>query len=362
MYDRVIKGSHEYSTNEAYVKPCCRFSLSSTQQTNPKSKISLRRNIGLTLSATPFQLAALVVGLPAMLTYTEKVRDHFTNPRNVGDMPDATVIGEVGSMAAGQALKLYLKLDEREHITAATFKVFGSPGAIASSSALTEMIRGKHIDEAARVTADEISKYLGGLPPEKMHACILSMEALEAAYARYRGIDLDAEDGEFRVCRCYGITEQKVERAIRDHNLTTLEQITQYTRAGAGCNSCHEDVKQILARVRDDMAPPKAAAQPAAPRAATGNMSNLQKMQMIQEVLDREIRPGLAMDGGDMELVDVQGNKVFVELHGHCNSCSASSSTMKFFVQDRLREMVDPAIEVIDTTEHSAELHAPPMR
>jgi NifU-like protein len=299
-----------------------------------------------------------------MLTYTETVRDHFTNPRNVGDMTDATVIGEVGSMAAGQALKLYLKLDENERVVAASFKVFGSPGAIASSSALTEMIKGKHIDEAARVTADEIRKYLGGLPPEKMHACILSMEALEAAYARYRGIDLDAEDAEFKVCRCYGISEQKIERAIRDHDLTQLAQITQYTRAGAGCNSCHDDVKQILARVRDDMAPPPAPAKAAAaaPRAQTGNLSNLQKMQMIQEVLDREVRPGLAMDGGDMELVDVQGNKVFVELHGHCNSCSASSSTMKFFVQDRLREMVDPAIEVIDTTEHAAELHAPPMR
>ena len=296
-----------------------------------------------------------------MLTYTDKVRDHFINPRNVGEMPDATVIGEVGSMAAGQALKLYLKLDENERIIAASFKVFGSPGAIASSSALTEMILGKHIDEAARVSAEEISQYLGGLPPEKMHACILSMEALEAAYARFRGIDLD-EDGEFRVCRCYGITDQKIERAIRDHNLTGLAQITQYTRAGAGCNSCHEDLKQTLARVRDDMAPPPAARVSAAPPAATGSMSNLQKMQLIQEVLDREVRPGLAMDGGDMELLDVQGSKVFVQLHGHCNSCSASTSTMKFFVQDRLREMVDPAIEVIDTTEHSAELHAPPMR
>jgi len=223
------------------------------------------------------------------------------------------------------------------------------------------MILGKHIDEAARVSAEEISQYLGGLPPEKMHACILSMEALEAAYARFRGIDLD-EDGEFRVCRCYGITDQKIERAIRDHNLTGLAQITQYTRAGAGCNSCHEDLKQTLARVRDDMAPPPAARVSAAPPAATGSMSNLQKMQLIQEVLDREVRPGLAMDGGDMELLDVQGSKVFVQLHGHCNSCSASTSTMKFFVQDRLREMVDPAIEVIDTTEHSAELHAPPMR
>jgi NifU-like protein len=68
------------------------------------------------------------------------------------------------------------------------------------------------------------------------------------------------------------------------------------------------------------------------------------------------------MDGGDMELIDIQGNKVLVQLHGHCNSCMASTTTMKFFVQDRLREMVDPTLDVIDVTEHGAELHAPPMR
>ncbi len=302
-----------------------------------------------------------------MLTYTDKVRDHFINPRNVGEMPDATVVGEVGSLASGQALKLYLKLDEGEKIVAASFKVFGSPGAIASSSALTEMLVGKHIDEAARITAEEISTWLGGLPPEKMHACVLSMEALEAAYARFRGIELDAEiteDHELNICRCYGVPEHKIERAIRDHNLTDVAQITHFTLAGGGCTSCHVDLKQILGRVRAEMAPPPpptpTATKPSRPVTATG--SNLQKMQLIQEVLDREVRPGLAMDGGDMELVDVQGTKVYVQLHGHCNSCSSSSATMKFFVQDRLREMVDPAIEVIDTTEHAAELHAPPMR
>src|SRR5688572_24999413 len=119
-----------------------------------------------------------------MLTYSSKIKEHFINPRNVGVIADATVVGEVGSMASGQALKLYLKLDATEVIREATFQVFGSPSAIAASSALTEMLKGKHIDEAARVTAEDISQFLGGLPPEKMHTCVMSMEALEAAYAR----------------------------------------------------------------------------------------------------------------------------------------------------------------------------------
>lgn len=297
-----------------------------------------------------------------MLTYSAKIKDHFINPRNVGVLPDATVVGEVGSMATGQALKLYLQLDSGEVIQAASFQVFGSPGAIAASSALTEMLKGKHIDEAARITADDISKYLGGLPPEKMHTCIMSMEALEAAYARYRGIEQQvAEDeAELNICRCFCVPESKIERAIRDHNLSTVEEITHFTKAGGGCTSCHVDLKQILGRVRAELPEnqPKKKAKPL----PSANLGNLEKMKAIQEVLDREVRPGLAMDGGDMELVDVQGNKVYVQLHGHCNSCSSSTTTMKFFVEDRLREMVDPEIVVIDTTEHSNELHAPPMR
>jgi NifU-like protein len=299
-----------------------------------------------------------------MLAYSSKVKEHFINPRNVGVLTDATVVGEVGSMSSGQALKLYVKLNIEEVIEAASFQVFGSPGAIAASSALTEMLKGKHIDEAARISAEDISAYLGGLPPEKMHTCVMSMEALEAAYAKYRGIELEVaadEDVEMNICRCFSVPESKIERAIRDNNLTTIEEITHFTKAGGGCTSCHVDLKQILGRVRASL-PQKVEDRPSTPLPKTGDMTNLEKMRRIQEVLDREVRPGLAMDGGDMELVDVQGSKVYVQLHGHCNSCASSSSTMKFFVEDKLRELVDPDIQVIDTTEHSDELHAPPMR
>jgi NifU-like protein len=298
-----------------------------------------------------------------MLTYSSKIKEHFINPRNVGVIADATVIGEVGSMASGQALKLYLKLDAGEVIREATFQVFGSPSAIAASSALTEMLKGKHIDEAARVTAEDISQFLGGLPPEKMHTCVMSMEALEAAYARYRGLELEIasdEEEELNICRCFSVPESKIERAIRDNNLTSIHEITHFTKAGGGCSSCHVDLQQILGRVRAEL--PENQPKKETHHAPRGDLTSLEKMKAIQEVLDREVRPGLAMDGGDMELVDVQGNKVYVQLHGHCNSCSSSTTTMKFFVEDRLREMVDPEIVVIDTTEHADELHAPPMR
>jgi len=299
-----------------------------------------------------------------MLSYSSKLRDHFINPRNVGEMANPTVLGEVGSLSSGEAMKLFLLIDGDENIQDARFQVFGSPGSIAAGSALTEMLKGKQIDEAARITAEDISEYLGGLPPEKMHTCVLTMEALEVAYARFRGIDLDTDvddDEDFNICRCYSVPEHKIERAIRDNSLTTIEEITHYTKAGGGCTSCHVDLKGILERVRATL-PQAQADQPEKPKTTAGVFSNLELANKIQEVLDREIRPGLAMDGGDMELVDVKDNKVYVQLHGHCNSCASSTTTMKFFVEDRLREMVDPNLEVIDTTDHSDQLHAPPMR
>jgi NifU-like protein len=304
-----------------------------------------------------------------MVTLPTKLKEHFLNPRNAGEMDAPTVIGESGSMAAGQAMRLYLRVNGDDAIEDARFQVFGSPGAIAAGSALTEMIRGMPMDEAARVTAEQISGYLGGVPENRMHACVTAMEALESAYARFRGIDLDTDidDGtEFLVCRCHHVPEHKIERAIRDNHLTSVEEITHYTRAGEGCTTCHPDLANILKRVlaERDVAVserPRAAATVTAGSVGADGAS-LQMMQRIQEVLDREVRPGLAMDGGDMELVDIQGNQVLVRLHGHCNSCMASSSTMKFFVQDRLKELVDPNLEVVDITEHSSELHAPPMR
>ncbi|MCF6228575.1 MAG: Fe-S cluster assembly protein NifU [Planctomycetes bacterium] len=303
-----------------------------------------------------------------MIGYSDTHKDHFINPRNVGEIADATVIGEVGSMSSGQALKLYLKLDDDENITAASFKVFGSPSAIASSSALTEMLKGKHIDEAARITSEDISKYLGGLPEEKMHACVMSMEALEVAYARLRGIDLDVdldEDDEFNVCRCFNVPEHKIQRAIRDNNLTTVEEITHFTKAGGGCGSCHVDLANILGTIRSEAEAVEKQTQASREKVEKNDKftgSTLELATRIQAVLDRDIRPALAMDGGDMELVDVQGNTVYIELQGHCNSCSSSAQTMQFFVEDKLREHVDPNLEVIDTTNHSVERHAPPVR
>lgn len=124
--------------------------------------------------------------------YNDKVIDHFTNPRNVGEMPDPDVVGEAGSFKCGDTMKIYLKI-EKGRIRDVTFQTFGCGAAIASSSMLTEMIKGKTLEEAQRVTNEAVARELGGLPPLKMHCSNLAADALQDAIKRYRGAG--AKDG-----------------------------------------------------------------------------------------------------------------------------------------------------------------------
>ncbi|HQN19725.1 MAG TPA: Fe-S cluster assembly protein NifU, partial [Syntrophobacteraceae bacterium] len=218
----------------------------------------------------------------------------------------------------------------------AKFKTFGCASAIASASALTEMIKGMTIEEAEKVTNQDIAEYLGGLPQEKMHCSVMGREALEAAIAYYKGTPEKAVDGQI-VCECFGVTDREIERAIRENHLKTLEEVTNYTKAGGGCGSCHDSIQELLDRVRLEME-----SRPASkPR-----LSNIQKIRMIEETIDREIRPSLKLDGGDIALIDVIGDRVIVATRGACASCQAANMTLKHFVESKLRELVWPELVV----------------
>jgi NifU-like protein len=273
-----------------------------------------------------------------MWDYTEKVKEHFLNPRNAGEVQDPDGVGEVGSLACGDALKLTFKLDENKRIKDAQFKTFGCASAIASSSALTEMIKGMTLEEAAKVTNQDIANYLGGLPKEKMHCSVMGRDALEKAIANYRGEPEKKVEGEL-VCECFGVTDVEIERAVRENNLTTIEDVTDYTKAGGGCESCHDKIQEIINKVHG---------KPHAVKRKAGPLTNLQKIKLIQETLEREIRPSLQQDGGDIELFDVEGGKVFVRLRGTCATCVASQVTLKHYVESKLREMVSPELEVVE--------------
>lgn len=271
-----------------------------------------------------------------MWEYTAKVKDHFLNPRNVGVIENADGVGEVGSLACGDALTLYIKLNENERIEDAKFQTFGCASAIASSSALTEMVKGLTLEEAEKITNEHIAEYLGGLPKQKMHCSVLGRDALEKAIANYRGESQQKVEGEI-VCECFGVTDLEIERAVRENSLNTIEDVTNYVKAGGGCESCHEKIQEIIDTTLGKEHPVKK---------KIVRLTNIQKIKLIEETLDREIKPALKKDGGNIELVDVDGNNVFVKLQGTCAACSASQITLKHYVESKLRELVTPELIV----------------
>ncbi len=293
-----------------------------------------------------------------MWDYTEKVMELFYNPKNQGVIEAsneegiATVFGEVGSIACGDALRLHLKIDIAEdRILDARFQTFGCTSAIASSSALTEMIKGMTLDEALNVSNKDIADYLGGLPEAKMHCSVMGQEALEAAIYKYRGIEVeqhDDDDGKL-ICSCFGISDAKIRRVIIENNLTTAEQVTNYVKAGGGCGTCLTDIEDLIAEVQAEVAamPVKLAAEIAVSQEkATRPLTTVQKIALIQQVLAEEVRPVLLADGGDVELFDVEGDRVLVSLKGACGSCSSSTATLKIAIEARLQERVLPSLVV----------------
>lgn len=295
-----------------------------------------------------------------MWDYTDKVKDYFFNPKNAGVLAEANAVGEVGAIACGDALKLMLRVDpDTDVITEAKFQTFGCGSAIASSSALTEIVIGKTVEDAVKLTNQDIAEFLGGLPPEKMHCSVMGYEALQAAIANYRGEEWADDHAEGAlVCKCFGVDEHMLDTAIRVNKLTSVEQVTFYTKAGGSCATCLEGIERVLASTNQAMvteglisadsafvigaerplakAKPKPAATKPVPLqvlspapkspAARPALTTVQKIRLIEDAI-AEIRPTIQRDGGDIELVDVDGNTVYVSLSGACSGCSQASST-----------------------------------
>jgi len=262
----------------------------------------------------------------------------------------------VGSISCGDALRLSIKVNpQTEVIEDAKFQTFGCGSAIASSSALTEIIKGMTLEQALKVSNQDIADYLDGLPPEKMHCSVMGREALQAAVANYRGVEWkdDHEEGAL-VCKCFAVDAVMIEDTIRANGLRTVQDVTNYTKAGGGCCACHEGIEEILGKVLaeqgisfDPEAAPKAEEPEALPIAATakGGMTLVQRIRRIKAVIE-SIRPNLRMDGGDAKLVDVDGNTVYIKMTGACSGCGMATMTIGG-IQQRLMEELGEFIRVI---------------
>jgi NifU-like protein len=289
-----------------------------------------------------------------MWEYTDKLKEHFFNPRNVGEIEDADGVGEVGSLACGDALKLTFKLDEKGRIENAKFKTFGCASAIATSSVLTEMIKGKTLDEAAKITNKDIADYLGGLPEQKMHCSVMGREALEAAIENYKtgGKKKHELEGNI-VCTCFGVTDKEIERVVRENDLKTVEEVTNYCKAGGGCGGCKGEIEKIIETVQGEKVVTAVALEPR----RAGKLTNIQKIQSVQQTINEQIRPALRAHGGNIELIDVEDNKVIVAFRGMCAQCRLAEFTMKDVVEAKLREFVSEDLFVEEDKESAAQPH-----
>ena len=282
-----------------------------------------------------------------MWNYSKKVQDYFVHPHNAGPLADANAIGEVGSIACGDALKLYLKINDQGVIEKASFETFGCASAIASSSVLTDMVIGMKVDDALKITNADIAKALDGLPREKMHCSVMGQEALEAAIRQWKGepaMPRTQEEGKL-VCKCFNVTDQTIIRAIRENHLKTVDDVTAFTKAGGGCGECRDEIAEILEAElkREGETIEQPVKKPAEEKPA--GLSNLQRMKKVMEVINM-IRPQLQADGGDIELVDINGKVVSVRLQGSCHGCAASQVTLHQVIEQILRQQVEPDIVI----------------
>ena len=282
-----------------------------------------------------------------MWDYSDKVMDHFRNPRNVGKIENPDGSGTVGSLACGDALTLMFKLDDNSRISDVKFQTFGCASAIASSSALTEMLAGKTIEEAEKITNKDIAGFLGGLPDQKMHCSVMGREALEVAIHNYRTGETEMKHlDDHIVCTCFGISENEIRRVVTENSITDIEDVTNYCKAGGGCGMCRSDIQKIIDKVENDRSLASPPTEPKAPK----KLTNLQKIKLIEEIVEREIRPRLQKDGGDIDLIDIVGNQVIIAFRGMCAGCQSSSFTRQDFIEAKLREFVTPEIVVTEET------------
>ena len=280
-----------------------------------------------------------------MWDYSEKVLDHYRNPRNVGSIEDADAVGEAGSLACGDSLKLFLKIEDGI-VVDAKFQTFGCGSAVASSSILTEMIIGKPLEEVRQITNKDIADELGGLPPEKMHCSVMGYEALEDALKNFNKdeyVDLDdllgkkpqEQKGKI-ICTCFQITEDTIWDAIKQNGLKTVEEVTNYTKAGGACGKCKSIIQDVIDTYYNKQ------------QAEIDKLTPTQWILKVNNIIETQISPELQKDGGDIELVDIKNKSIYVKLKGRCSGCKNSTMTLKNFAEKILKDSLGTDITLIE--------------
>jgi len=310
--------------------------------------------------------------------YSDKVTDLMNNPKNMGEITEEQakemgtrlIVADFGAESCGDAVRLYWAVDpDTDKILLSKFKSFGCGTAIASSDTMAELCKDKTVDEAVKITNIDVELAMRdtpdtpAVPPQKMHCSVMAYDVIKKAAAQYKGVDMESFEEEVIVCECARVTLSTLQEVIRLNDLTTVEQITDYTKAGAFCKSCirpggHEEKDIYLVDLLEEYEKEKLAGKAVLGAASEGaasadfaQMTIVQRIKAVDAVVDSHIRQMLIMDGGDMEILDIKENganfDIYIRYLGACNGCASASTGTLFAIENILKEKLDDNIRVL---------------
>ncbi len=308
--------------------------------------------------------------------YSQTVQERMNNPKNMGEITEEEakklggelIVADFGAESCGDAVRLYWVVDPKtDKIIDAKFKSFGCGTAIASSDTMVELCKGKTVDEAVKITNIDVEKAMRddpdtpAVPPQKMHCSVMAYDVIKRAAAQYKGVDEDSFEDEIIVCECARVSLGTIKDVIRINDLKTVEEITDYTKAGAFCKSCikpggHEQreyyLVDILAQTRAEMEKEKLQkAENSNESISFKDMTIVQKLKTVEETIDEYIRPMLVMDGGNLEILDIKENEDYTDIYirylGACSGCASSATGTLYAIEAILKEKLDANIRVL---------------
>ncbi len=308
--------------------------------------------------------------------YSNKVTTLMNNPKHQGEITEEEtaahgnklIVADFGAESCGDAVRLYWEVDPKtDVIINSKFKSFGCGTAIASSDVMTELCIGKTVKEAVKITNIDVEFALRdnpetpAVPPQKMHCSVMAYDVIKKAAALYLGVNSESFEEEIIVCECARVSLKTLQEVIRLNDLTTIEQITDYTKAGGFCKSCikpggHEKreyyLVDILRDTRREMDEEKMkAAADAGSKGSFESMTLVQQIKAIDAEIDESVRQFLIMDGGDMEVIDVKPSDDYIDVYirylGACNGCASSATGTLYAIESTLKEKLSKKIRVL---------------
>ncbi|MBE0513903.1 iron-sulfur cluster assembly scaffold protein [Sulfurimonas sp.] len=308
--------------------------------------------------------------------YSNKVTTLMNNPQHQGEITEEEaaahgnrlIVADFGAESCGDAVRLYWEVDPKtDVIVNSKFKSFGCGTAIASSDIMTELCIGKTVQEAVKITNIDVEFALRdnpetpAVPPQKMHCSVMAYDVIKKAAGLYLGVDSETFEEEIIVCECARVSLRTLQEVIRLNDLTTIEQITDYTKAGGFCKSCikpggHEKreyyLVDILRDTRREMDEEKMkAAADAGSKGSFESMTLVQQIKAIDAEIDESVRQFLIMDGGDMEVIDVKPGDEYIDVYirylGACNGCASSATGTLYAIESTLKEKLSKKIRVL---------------